>query len=92
MTLITSSRKRDDGSLISSIVPDLPPGTPVTVPRHYAQFVITEYGVADLRYKSITERAKALVAIAHPDLRGELRDSMKKNFFPGFVSDLVLDK
>jgi len=42
---------------------------------------VTEYGVADLRYKSRRQRAEALINIAHPDLRGELRDSLKKNFY-----------
>lgn len=63
-------------------VPELPIGSPVTVPRTYAQYVVTEYGVANLRYKSRTERAKELIAVAHPDLRGELYASLKKNFFP----------
>ena len=81
ITLLTSARRRSDGSLLSSIVPELPAGTPVTVPRTYAQYVITEYGIANLRYKSIKERALELIAIAHPDLRGELKNSMKKNFY-----------
>lgn len=82
LTLVSSSRVLADGSLSSSIVPELPAGSPVTVPRTYAQYVVTEYGVANLRYKSRTERAKELIAVAHPDLRGELRASMKKNFYP----------
>ncbi|MEQ8200993.1 MAG: acetyl-CoA hydrolase/transferase C-terminal domain-containing protein [Syntrophomonadaceae bacterium] len=82
ITLLYSSRKMKDGSLVSAIVPELPLGTPVTVPRTYTQYVVTEYGVADLRYKSRTERAKELIAIAHPDLRGELYASLKKNFYP----------
>ncbi len=85
ITLVSSSRAMKDGSLSSSIVPDLPPGSPITVPRTYAQYVVTEYGIANLRYKSRTERAKELISVAHPDLRGELRASMKKNFYP-FVS------
>ncbi|MFA7078739.1 MAG: acetyl-CoA hydrolase/transferase C-terminal domain-containing protein [Syntrophomonas sp.] len=82
ITLVSSARTMPDGSLSSSIVPELPLGSPVTVPRTYAQYVVTEYGVANLRYKSRTERAKELIAIAHPDLRGELRAKMKKNFYP----------
>jgi 4-hydroxybutyrate CoA-transferase len=80
--LIYSARQLKDGSLVSSIVPEMPPGTPITVPRTYAHYVVTEYGVADLRYKSRRQRAEALINIAHPDLRGELRDSLKKNFYP----------
>jgi len=82
ITLLTSSRKLKDGTLASSIVPELPPGTPITVPRTFADYVVTEYGVAHLRYKSRRERAEALIAIAHPDLRGELRNSLKNVFYP----------
>ena len=71
ITLLYSARKTKDGSLASAIVPELPPGSPVTVPRTYAQYVVTEYGVANLRYKSRTERARELIAVAHPDLRAE---------------------
>jgi 4-hydroxybutyrate CoA-transferase len=81
ITLMYSSRKMKDGSLVSSIVPDLPAGTPITVPRSYAQYVVTEYGIADIRYKSRRERAEALINIAHPDLRGELRKSLNKCFY-----------
>jgi 4-hydroxybutyrate CoA-transferase len=76
-----SARSLKDGSLASAIVPDLPPGTPVTVPRTYAQYVVTEYGIADLRYKSRRQRAEALISIAHPDLRGELQNSLRTNFY-----------
>jgi len=81
ITLLYSSRKLKDGSFVSAIVPELPAGTPVSVPRFFAQYVVTEYGVANLRYKTRRERAEALINIAHPDLRGELRSSMKKNFY-----------
>jgi 4-hydroxybutyrate CoA-transferase len=81
ITLISSARTLKDGTLASSIVPELPPFTPVTVPRTFAQYVVTEYGVADLRFKTVRERAEALINIAHPDLRGELRNSLKKNFY-----------
>ncbi len=81
ITVMTSARKLKDGTLVSSIVPELPGGTPITVPRTYANYVITEYGIAHLRYKSRRERAEALIAIAHPDLRGELRKLLQKNFY-----------
>ncbi len=80
ITMLYSSRRLKDGALVSSIVPELPLGTPVTVPRTYAQYVVTEYGVADLRYKSRRQRADALICIAHPDLRDELRRSLDRNF------------
>jgi acyl-CoA hydrolase len=42
------------------------------------RYVVTEHGVADLWGKSIRERAEALIAIAHPDFRGELRAAARK--------------
>lgn len=81
VTLMYSARQIGD-KLVSAIVPELPSGTPITVPRTYAHYVVTEYGVADLRYKSRRQRAEALINIAHPELRGELRDSLRKNFYP----------
>ena len=83
ITLLTSAREMKDGSLVSSIVLDLPPGTPVTVPRVLADYVVTEYGIAHLYHKTTSQRAEALINIAHPDLRGELRNSMKTNFYMG---------
>ncbi|MFC1905254.1 acetyl-CoA hydrolase/transferase family protein [Chloroflexota bacterium] len=44
-----------------------------TVPRYYADYVVTEYGVAHLKGKSNTDRAKALIKIAHPNFRSNLR-------------------
>jgi 4-hydroxybutyrate CoA-transferase len=81
MTLMYAARQVKDGTLVSSIVPEMHPGTPITVPRTYAHYVVTEYGIADLRYKSRRQRAEALINIAHPDLRCELRKSLKKNFY-----------
>jgi len=61
-----------DGS-ISRIVPTLCAGTHVTTSKNDINYVVTEYGVAQLRGKSAKQRADALIAIAHPDFRGELR-------------------
>lgn len=81
VTLLRSAHRTADGTLVSSIVPGLPEGTPVTVPRSFANYVVTEYGIANLRDKTLQERAQALIAIAHPELRGELRHSMQKHFY-----------
>lgn len=81
ITLMYSSRQLPDGTMVSAIVPEMNPGTPITVPRTYAHYVVTEYGIADLRYKSRRQRAEALINIAHPDFRGELRNSLKKIFY-----------
>ncbi|KUG04908.1 acetyl-coa hydrolase/transferase [hydrocarbon metagenome] len=83
INMLSAARTNPDGSLTSAIVPELPPGTPVSVPRMFTDYVITEYGVARLRYKSRRERALELISIAHPDLRAELKDSLKTRFYPG---------
>jgi 4-hydroxybutyrate CoA-transferase len=48
-----------------------------TVTRYYADYIVTEYGVAHLKGKSNTERAKALIQLAHPDFRGMLQQQAK---------------
>ena len=70
---LRSSYRDKQGTLHSQIVPQMAPGSIITTPRTCVQYVVTEYGVADLRYKSTLERAKALIAIAHPDFREELK-------------------
>ena len=59
---------------MSRIVTEFPGGTVVTTPRHQLDVVVTEYGVAHLRGRTVRERALALADIAHPDFRDELRD------------------
>lgn len=63
---------------ISRIVPTLSPGAVVTTSKNSVDHVVTEYGVARLRGKSISERTKALISIAHPDFRDELIFEGKK--------------
>ena len=62
-----------DGTL-SRIVPLLSPGTHVSTGKNDVNYVVTEYGVAQLRGKSATQRARELIAIAHPDFRRELTE------------------
>lgn len=57
---------------LSRIVPCLDQHGLCTVPRYLADAVVTEYGVAELRGRSMAERAEALIAIAHPDQRAPL--------------------
>lgn len=63
---------------VSTIVRELKPGAVVTTPRTVVNHVVTEYGVAQLRGKDCKERAKALIAIAHPDFRDQLHFEAKK--------------
>ena len=57
---------------ISKIVPFLKPGAGVVTTRAHVHYVVTEYGIANLYGKNISQRAKALINIAHPDHRAEL--------------------
>jgi len=56
----------------SRIVLDLSPGNVVTTTRSDMMYVVTEYGIVNLKGKSTSERAKALISVAHPDFRDEL--------------------
>jgi 4-hydroxybutyrate CoA-transferase len=78
INVLPSTRKLNNGEVVSTIVPQLSAGGLVTVPHMYTQFVATEYGIADLYFKSMRERAEALINIAHPDFREELREEAKK--------------
>ena len=54
-------------------------GTAVAHPRHSVDYIITEYGTAYLRGKTLEERAEAMMSIAHPDFREELREAISKS-------------
>ncbi|MCZ6712425.1 MAG: 4-hydroxybutyrate CoA-transferase [Deltaproteobacteria bacterium] len=62
-----------DGKVVSRINAVLPAGSVVTTPRHAADVIISEFGAAELAGKTVAERAEALIEIAHPDYRDELR-------------------
>jgi len=64
------------GGTVSRIVPQLA-NTTITDPRVDTHFVVTEFGMADLKGKSLSERAAALIAIAHPDFRDGLAAEAK---------------
>lgn len=60
------------GGTISKIQPILTPGSPVTIPRNTADYIVTEYGIAHLRGLPMKERVKNMINIAHPDFRDDL--------------------
>jgi acyl-CoA hydrolase len=62
---------------VSRIAPQLPAGSVVTTLKNTVDNVVTEYGVAELRGRPIRERARALIAIAHPDFRDQLREQAR---------------
>jgi acyl-CoA hydrolase len=68
--IVLPSTARDDS--ITRIVPTLTPGTHVTTGKNDINYVVTEFGVAQLRGKTAKQRAQELIAIAHPDFRAEL--------------------
>ena len=61
-----------DGRRISRIVSMLKPGAGVTTTRNHVHYVATEFGVAELHGKTIRQRARALIEVAHPDFREQL--------------------
>jgi len=67
---------------ISKIVPQLEPGTIVTIPRVLADYIVTEYGIAHLKGKTQRQRTEELISIAHPDFRSELAREARKLFWP----------
>lgn len=69
---LTSTYKDKDGSLKSRIVPTLTQGATVTVPRSMNYYVVTEYGIANMKARSTWERAELLINLAHPNFRDEL--------------------
>ncbi|HET7521468.1 MAG TPA: acetyl-CoA hydrolase/transferase C-terminal domain-containing protein, partial [Candidatus Limnocylindria bacterium] len=68
------------GGTVSRICPVLPEGAGVVTSRAHVRTVVTEYGVAELFGRSIRERAHALIGIAHPDFRDELRHQARSLF------------
>jgi 4-hydroxybutyrate CoA-transferase len=68
------------GGKISRIVPLLDEGSAVTTSRNDVQYIVTEYGVAELRGKTLKQRAKSLIQIAHPDFRPQLIEEWEKRF------------
>ncbi len=66
--------------LISRIVPLITEGSAVTTPRNDVNFVVTEFGIAQLKGKTLKERARALIKIAHPKFRPHLILEYKKRF------------
>jgi len=78
VSVLPSFARPGGGARASRIVPGLPAGTPVTVPRTFVDTVVTEHGIADLRGRSVRERAGALIEIAHPEFREALRAEARR--------------
>jgi acyl-CoA hydrolase len=74
--IVLPSTAKDDS--ITRIVPTLTPGTHVSTSKNDVNYVVTEFGVAQLRGKSAKQRARELIAIAHPDFRAELTEAARQ--------------
>jgi len=74
---VTILRSVAASGTVSRIVPRLPEGSIITIPRQFSDYVISEFGIARLFGKSDRERAHELISIAHPDHRAELRRSLE---------------
>ena len=76
---LSSTYQDKEGQLRSKIVPVFPEGTIVSTSRNDVEYIVTEYGVACLKWKSLAERVKELIRIAHPDFRYQLKFAAAKN-------------
>jgi acyl-CoA hydrolase len=74
--IVLPATARDD--TLTRIVPTLTPGTHVTTGKNDINYVVTEFGVAQLRGKSAKQRAQEMIAIAHPDFRAELTEGARR--------------
>jgi acyl-CoA hydrolase len=74
-----SSTYERNGVRRSRVVLDLTPGNIVTAPRSDMMFVVTEYGLVNLKGKSVPERATAMISLAHPDFRDDLGREAREN-------------
>jgi 4-hydroxybutyrate CoA-transferase len=71
---------KKDGTTISKITAFLDTGAPVTTSRCDVDYVVTEHGIAEMKGKSLRQRAKNLIGIAHPDSRDALKEEFEKRF------------
>lgn len=71
---------------VSKIVPTLKEGAGVVTTRAHAQYVVTEFGVAELKGRNLAQRAKALIDVAHPDAREALERAAHARFGKSFIS------
>ncbi len=76
--VLEAAVKKADGAMISKIVTAFPPGAVVTTPRSEVDYIVTEYGAAHLRGKTIPARVKEMINIAHPDFREQLMKEAKE--------------
>jgi acyl-CoA hydrolase len=72
-----SAKKGRDGKLTSNICLNFKQGTQITVPANMVNYIVTEYGIVNLKGKNVWERVELLASIAHPDFRDSLLEQAK---------------
>lgn len=75
---------KKDGSMVSKITPFIDHGAAVTTSRNDVDYIVTEYGIAELKGKTLKQRARNLINIAHPDFREQLKEEFEKRFCAKF--------
>lgn len=84
---LPSTRFAEDGSRVSNVVAQLPAGAGVACQRSDIFYIITEFGIATLRGRTIQDRIKEMIQIAHPDFREELlKDARNHHLLPSYFS------
>lgn len=73
--VLESSRINKMGVRVSSILGELPEGTPITIPRTEIDYIVSEFGLAHVKNKTLRERTIAIINIAHPEFRKGLANS-----------------
>lgn len=68
-----------NGERKSKICLSFPPGTAVTTPRSEVQYIATEYGCVNLKKLNMSDRVRAMISLAHPDFRHQLKDEAKEH-------------
>ncbi len=76
---LESTTKQKDGTLLSRITCALPSGAVVTTPRTDVHYVVTEHGIADLKCRSIKDRIREMIRVAHPQFREQLEKEAREN-------------
>jgi len=83
-TAMVRNKETGEKEEVSKIVSTLKPGAAVSLSRNDVDYVVTEFGIVNLRGKNIRERARLLISIAHPDFREQL---LKEAIEAGFIHE-----
>lgn len=73
---LRSTYKDREGVRHSNVVPWLPEGSIVTTPKVFVMYLVSEWGIADVFLKSVKDRIRAIIKIAHPDYRQEIKEKI----------------